>query len=114
MFSYTVILHLLIFAILMRWSHRHSTSIKDLVALCAKQVTLTLPPHPNTSPVLSTGLIGRVQTRVPCTLGPGWSAAAMHIHIQDTQVRLARLQLSSAMLQANGAEAGDPRLPVGL
>eukprot|EP00891_Asterochloris_glomerata_P006970 jgi/Astpho2/6970/Aster-01827 len=36
-FSYTVILHLLIFAILMRWSHRHSTSIKDLVALCAKQ-----------------------------------------------------------------------------
>ena len=35
-------------------------------------------------------------------------------HIQDTQVRLARLQLSSAMLQANGAEAGDPRLPVGL
>lgn len=51
-FSYTVILHLLIFAILMRWSHRHSTSIKDLVALCAKQ--------------------------------------------------------------ANGAEAGDPRLPVGL
>ena len=45
-FSYTVMLHLLIFAILMRWSHRHSTSIKDLVALCAKQVTLTLPSHP--------------------------------------------------------------------
>ena len=45
MFSYTVILHLLIFAVLMRWSHRHSTSIKDLVALCAKQVTLTLPLH---------------------------------------------------------------------
>ena len=114
-FSYTVILHLLIFAVLMRWSHRHSTSVKDLVALCAKQVTLTLPPHLEGCPRLCTGLMKRV-CRPGCHARWGHAGlwTAMHICMLHTNVRLARLPKRSAMLQADGAEAGDPRLPVGL